>query len=386
MRKFIWLGLLPFLMIGCLERELVTNPADSGTVELQAKKVPTVVTPGKSYAVMVMLKGEPDQQIPSVTLDILSENAQTKIMTLQCYDDGDKDRLGNGDVVAHDGIYSQKLVWPSAYSGSDKLLFQFSVPLSDLTALKIPVTSLAFNPPVIRDIICPDSLVSGFSGQIALKAIVSDSSGLEDIVAVWLSGLQNGKQIFSDTLFDDGSRGDALAHDGVCTKVIDKTFSAGKQGEYTLQFQARDRAGLVSAVATRKMLIRNGRPLVSQVQMIKDLSRPASGTVTFLIEATVEDPQGLADIRSAKLSWKKPDNTFPAASPYALYDNGLAFDLSKWDYGYRGDLVANDGIYSIRGVFDSDDLLGDYTLGFQIEDLVGNKSVEVISKVTLRGD
>jgi len=43
-------------------------------------------------------------------------------------------------------------------------------------------------------------------------------------------------------------------------------------------------------------------------------------------------------------------------------------------------------VYSIRGVFDSGNLLGEYTLGFQAEDLVGNRTTEIFYKVTLIDD
>jgi len=384
MKKIIGVWLSLFFIAGCLERELPTETVVIPSVQLVKKSVPNVINPGRSYVVAVALTGESDRAIPFVTLEVLRETNGEKLLTVNCMDDGDQAHTGNGDVVAFDNIYSGKLIWPAGNIGLIKLVFHFSAPGTEATVLKVPVTSQDMHPPVLQSVSCPDSLASGFSGLKKIEAMVQDSTGVTDILGVLVTGFRSGIKIFSDTLYDDGSHSDPTPYDGRCTKMIDKTFSAGKSGQYELHFQAQDKAGLTSEVVKRMIHIDNGVPLLQQVVFEEQVQRPSTGTVTFLIEAHVDDPQGLADVKQVKMSWRKPDYTYPAASPYMLYDNGLPFDLSKWDYGYRGDVTAHDGVYSIRGVFDSDDLLGDYTLGFLIEDLVGNKSTESFYKVKLK--
>jgi hypothetical protein len=384
MKKYLWLGLVPLFLAGCLERKLPTDLKADSNGTLTQKSVPAIISPGRSYAVIVALSGVDTGEIPSVTLDVQREGTTEKLLTVQCYDDGDRSRTGNGDVVAFDNMYSQKISWPATLKGSMKVVFQFSIANSSISALRIPVSSMDVKPPVITAVQAPDSLKSGFSGTKKIEVTVADSTGLDDIFGVLLSAYQNGTRLFSDTLYDDGAAGDAVARDGHCTLAMDKSFAAGKGGAYELQLQAMDKGGLTSAIVKRNLVIENGAPLIVEVDMAREVQRPASGTITFLIEANISDPQGIRDIKQVRMSWQKPDGTFPAASPYTLFDNGLTFDLSKWDYGYRGDLLANDGIYSIRGVFDSANLLGDYTLGFIVEDLVGHKSTELFFKVTLK--
>ncbi|NLP10558.1 hypothetical protein GX408_09205 [bacterium] len=386
MKKKIWLALLPLLLAGCLERKMVINSHDPMDLELVRKSVPSVINPGRSYVLAVAVNGASADDIALVSLDILSETTMTKLMSMNLYDDGDKAHPGNGDVIAFDGVYTGQLLWPSTFTGPGTLIFEFSIPGASISPLRISVLSLAVHPPEITSLVCPDALPSGFSGFKTITVTVADSTGLDDILCVLMSGFQNGVVLFSDTLYDNGAGGDLIAGDGVCTLQMDSTYAAGKQGEYELRFHALDKAGLSSAATSRKMIISNSAPTIVKVTMAQQVDRPASGTVTFLIEAQVSDPQGSGDIKWVRLSWKKPDNSYPSASPYLLYDNGLPFDLSKWDYGYRGDVTANDGVYSIRGVFDSGNLLGEYTLGFQAEDLVGNRTEEIFYKVMLIDD
>mgnify|MGYP001190451995 CR=1 FL=1 len=365
---------------------MVIDSLDPTDLELVSKSVPAVINPGRSYVLAVAVNGASAGDIASVSLDILSETTLAKVMSVNLYDDGDKAHPGNGDVIAFDGVYTGRLLWPSAYVGPGNLIFEFSVPGGSVLPLKLPVQSLDVHPPEITSLVCPDVLPSGFSGFKTIAVSVADSTGLNDILCVLMSGFQNGVNLFSDTLYDNGADGDLTAGDGICTLQMDSTYAAGKQGEYDLRFHALDKAGLSSAMVSKKMVINNSAPAIVKVTMAQQVDRPASGTVTFLIEAQVSDPQGGRDIKWVRLSWKKPDNSYPSASPYQMYDNGLAFDLSKWDYGYRGDVAANDGVYSIRGVFDSGNLLGEYTLGFQAEDLVGNRTTEIFYKVTLIDD
>jgi len=384
MKKYFWLWLLPLFLAGCLERKLPTDLKTDSNGTLTAKSVPAIVSPGRSYMVSVALEGVAAGELPAITLDVFREGTSDKLLTVLCYDDGDRAGTGNGDVVAFDGIYAQRITWPSTLKGSLNVVFQFSAADPAVAALRIPVAAMDVKPPVITAVQAPDTLYSGFSGTQNMEVTVVDSTGLDDIMGVILGAFQGGERIFSDTLFDHGADGDAVARDGRCTLAMDRSYGAGKNGRYELEFQAVDKGGLTSAVVKHTLVIQNGTPQIVEVAMVREVQRPGSGTTTFLIEATIGDPQGLRDIKQVRMSWQKPDGTYPAASPYTLYDNGLAFDLSKWDYGYRGDVVANDGIYSIRGVFDSGNLLGDYKLGFIVEDLVGHKSAELFFTVTLK--
>jgi hypothetical protein len=375
MKKLLWLSLFALLFAGCLERKLPTASGGDDSIALQGKSIPAIINPGRSYLVMVQVIAASDALPQTVHLDIYKENSTEKLLSLLLYDDGNSSATNNGDVVAFDGIYSQRLTWPAAYQQAMNLSFQFSV--TSAAPLKIAVASQDGKPPTIQGVTCPDTLHSGFSGQQKIAVTVGDASGLQDIWGVVMTGWQNGAQVFGDTLFDNSAT-------GVCSVALNNTWSAAKSGTYELQFLAVDKSGLTSALVKKNMYVVNGAPAFGEILLAKEVQRPLTGTVTILIQAAVLDPQGLGDIKQVKLTWKKPDNSYPTASPYTLYDNGLPYDLSQWNLGYRGDLVANDGVFSITGVFDSGNLLGDYTLGFQVEDMVGNKSVQVFHIVTLK--
>ena len=107
--------------------------------------------------------------------------------------------------------------------------------------------------------------------------------------------------------------------------------------------------------------------------------------VAFLITVRIDDDQTLLDVNDVKLEWKKPDGTYSLNSPFDLYDNGLPWneDFTGWDDGWRGDENAGDGIYSITGIFDPNQPLGDYELTFYARDFSGNTSERITRIITL---
>ncbi len=171
----------------------------------------------------------------------------------------------------------------------------------------------------------------------------------------------------------------------------DSSFAVGKKGNYDILFEAVDRSGMKSIPESRPLLIGNNAPILSDVTAPSVFERPNGNkynTEKFLITIRVRDSQSLQDIKFVKMIWKKPDSTFSENSPFTLYDNGLPFhdDFSGWDQGYRGDLVAGDGIFSITGFFNSPQPLGDYLLTFYAQDLAGNTSENITYIITLKDD
>jgi len=385
MRKLCLCAILTVLA-GCSERELpVPIKADSVPV-LEKHIIPSFVNPGKSFMVTIQVKNAAPADVDSVSLSI-RKAGETGSVHFALFDDGAAMHENDEDVVAHDGIFSQKISWQASIQQREEFIFRFEATdkqNQQSEPLEVTVVSIANSPPRIAAISMPDSLPSGFDGLQYIKVTATDSNEVDDIVQVNYRGSRNDTTFFQGTLKDDGLGGDEMAGDGVFSVSLDRSFAITKKGSYEMVFEAQDKSGSKSQPASRALLIGNGAPIGSNISAPDSVKRPTTGTTSRLITIRVDDPQTLKDVKSARLEWKKPDGSFPSTGPYfTIYDNGLPFDVSKWDLGYRGDAVAGDGVYSITGVFDSDDLLGPYTLTFQIEDWVGNKSVPLVHIIRL---
>ncbi len=383
MRTFILLSVV--MLLSCSERELPTVPVSDEPVELEIREMPKVLNPNRSFFVAVQANG--DRNIDWIELDIIPETGPDPVQSARLYDDGGAQHPNDGDIVAHDNVFSQNVLWnpPSTVQQDYRLQFvakSGEQVLSD--PLEQTVLSLRILPPRIVSVEMPDLLPNGYQETRFINVEVQDSSGLDDISQVLVQGFQGGAQRFVVELQDTGLGGDVLEDDGIYSASLEPFFAARKKGSYDLFIIARDRSGSTSEQVKRTLIIENQPPVLSAPVLADSVARPASGQLAhFLIEINAMDPQTLQDISGVILTWKKPDGTFSANSPFTLYDNGLAFDINKWNQGYRGDKQANDGIYSLTGIFDDDDAFGTYTLEFTATDWLGQKSEPIVRQVEL---
>lgn len=112
-------------------------------------------------------------------------------------------------------------------------------------------------PPVIEEVMAPDT-VSRNAGQPILLAVrVSDPAGLADIQSVVFSttkpdGTASSGNPFA--LFDDGTQGDVTAGDGVYSLAI-SISPANVLGDYQFEFVAQDRAGNVGTPVVHTLTV-----------------------------------------------------------------------------------------------------------------------------------
>ncbi len=378
MKKLVWMLFLG-IIAGC-SRELPQEPVDNSVPEIEPKQIPEVINPGEQYHVMVKVKNA--DGVDSVRLDILTAD-ETVLSTHYLYDDGAAIHPDDGDVVAHDGIFSQKILFQTDIEEKHTLIWRFKIENESGSASKpldVNVSAFANKAPVITNVTLPDSLPSGFDGTRIIQATASDSNGLDDLHHVEYQAFLKGELYFTEKLTEP-------TDEGVYTQQVTNEFAIAKApGIYTLKFKAVDKSKATSDIVERPLYIGNTPPVLSEPSVVDSVKRPPEGMMTaFLITIHVSDPQTLKDVKDVKLEWKKPDGTFSQNSPFDLYDNGLSWneDFTGWDEGYRGDETAGDGVYSITGIFDPDQPLGLYTLTFYAFDFAGNKSEKVVQHVYL---
>jgi len=377
--KIIVFPLLCIFFISCSQRELPQQNTTIEPLSLDVVSVPAVVNPGGAYLISAHVVG--GAGVDSVQLDVLTAENALLLKTFWLYDDGGANHTEDGDQVAFDNVFSQRIVWAVDVGDAQKLTWRFQA--TDVAgAISEPVdhtvSARENSAPVLLKVETPDSLPSGFEGQLSFRVEAADSNGVDDIDKVMYSAFHNGVLNFEQIL-EPGETA------GVYVQNVERTFAAGKKGAYTLKFKAIDKSGTESAVVERVVNIGNNAPTLLDFVHADSVQQPQEGKiVAFLISVRVEDEQSLVDVKDVKLEWKKPDSTYSQNSPFDLYDNGLPWnqDFQGWDDGWRGDENAGDGIYSITGIFDPNQPIGDYELTFYAADFAGNQSERITRIVT----
>lgn len=111
-------------------------------------------------------------------------------------------------------------------------------------------------PPVIEEIIAPDTVTRPQSGSVSFQiiAVASDPQGIANISTVEFWNINSPQSKFA--LSDDGSdqSGDQTAGDGRFTITV-SVNSGNAPGENTFAFQATDRSGLKSEVVQKVITI-----------------------------------------------------------------------------------------------------------------------------------
>lgn len=178
-------------------------------------------------------------------------------------------------------------------------------------------------------------------------------------------------------LFDNGkiANGDAAANDDIYSAkiVID---SNNINGNYELKYFVTDNLDFTKQVATAKYHYNNGKSNVAPL-LSEDIVDPDTLVVDTIkviwckIKAT--DENGKNDISKVYFIVYKPNGT-TNNSQLELYDDG---DISN-----HGDLVANDGIYSLLISVNESNDKGAYRFEFRAKDR-SNKLSNIINHTVL---
>jgi len=99
-----------------------------------------------------------------------------------------------------------------------------------------------------------------------------------------------------------------------------------------------------------QVIRKNSRPIITSIIMPDSLTlgQIPSPDSSFLVQAAVTDSDGINDIQFVYFYSRKPDNTIGNCGyPAQLYDDGSLDIIFPPNYR-SGDIVAGDGIYSLR--------------------------------------
>ncbi len=387
--------LICILIVACactkspVERETDSSP------ELTEVQAPSLVNPADTYLFQATVTDPQGlANVHHVLVSFFRDSANDPFAYDSLWDDGASLHPEDGDIVAKDGIFSQRIKWLFSEEGSAFFTLRFQAFDNDSNAsntIERDVIAQKNDAPRILSVAMPDTVYSGFSGERFFKVEVSDSQGIENIAQVSFEGFQGGSRMFWGECYNDGSRGDDVAGDSYFTLGFDSAYAAAKRGAYLLQFRAADLLDQQSELFEKEIFFENEPPLLGEVVIPDSVAKPSTGVTLVLMTIVVNDPQSLVDIEFVGFTSRTPDSTYANnGNPIPMVDNGLAFYPGQMQA--YGDRVAADGIFSFTLPVYADaeaaqwDAQGRpvqegwYEFTFHAEDKVGNGSDEIVKQ------
>ena len=150
----------------------------------------------------------------------------------------------------------------------------------------------------------------------------------------------------------------SIQHDGKISIEIKESDI----GNYLLQvYGTNSETNNSNSIITNFIVLRENDPPVIEQVIAPDTLIVDMPTVPFVISVKVSDPQGLSDINRVYFNSYRPDGVPASGNPFNMFDDGDR-------YGPSGDLVANDGIFSLSITITQENLKGTYRFDFYVTD------------------
>ncbi len=322
--------------------------------------------------------------LTGVYLTVHESSGGEEIFSDSLYDEGSYHYPDAGDVLAGDGVFSNRFQTADISESVDQAEYIFRFIAFDMQnhESKIWENIITFgpnSPPVIHQISVPDSL--SFQNENTIFSItVSDSDGIEDIAQAYFESksLNRGFTLYEQDLYNDGdfeNHGDLLAGDSIFSTKIMTEFLAGKKGQYDLIFHVQDTNEEENINEAKHLIYIENFESEFVTFNIPDVISIPPGSGEFnreMMTAEVTDPEGLADIDSVYFFSLKPDSSLANnGQPFIMVDNGLPYNAGN-PLIETGDEKSGDGIYSLSLLVYNGSIPGEYTFSFYIRDKAGN--------------
>jgi|GEM_PF-1747212 len=318
-----------------------------------------------TWVVEVRLDGT-GGNIGMVTMEFFPPSSPTPTLEKTLQDDG-----SDVDRAAGDGIYSTSIE-SALFTEFNDYFFRFVVRDVNGDAGRPFVVIVRGRKqfgmaPEFTDVAAPRMVNGTQVNEVLVAATLMDPEGPADLDTVQFrilladnSEVPNSRQ----RMLDDGTGGDVIAGDGTFSALLQVPSSGDTVLDYTLSFQARDKAGLQAPPVSRRMIVGfDDSPFISNLIAPRQVVLNPDQSTLIQITLDVRDPQGLGDIVLVQFRSFLPNGQEAGNSPIELFDTGNA---------QVGDEAAGDGIYS-RIVFlpPTGVMLGDFRWLFEARDSSG---------------
>ena len=305
--------------------------------------------------------------LSQVNFSLINEMDLILISPAPMYDTG-----LDGDIIRNDGVYTFQLTPKTSNLSPGQFFVHFQAIDHDGNESEIAMDTVLVesggdgSAPTITTVDFPESLSIDSDTVLTLVVRAEDEDG--DLNGLDLSIYQENSldPFLSATLI--------LANNNEFRMDLNTSIFTQTRSNYLFRFSAFDLLENKSKPVVRKFYLErtasNDPPQVLSVSAPDTVSK--SGETNFLITVEATDPQGLQDITQVVLNSFKPDGSPSVGNPFFLRDDGIG-----------GDVMADDGTYSIRVGFDQSNTSGTYRFEFHAKDKTGAVSNILIHLITL---
>lgn len=373
--KRLWLVLFSALLIlpGC-EEELGPEGPEQETFSVSAVSVPRLLNLGNPRFYTISYKvthPEGLSVINNVTLDVVENDLVTVIQSLELFDDGGTVNPDAQDVIAGDGVYTNRLFSdPQVFSAGDLQIRATATTTGNeqVASIFADAEAVENSEPLIVNAVLPDSLRSGNSNFLSVEVIDPDELSNINTVTAELQNLAGSTLRTLELTLQPGGNETRGTYAG----TMDSSFAAERQGDFQLAYQAEDLVGAASNILNGPIFLENLGPYLNNVQLADTVQLPTAGADTLVVRVKANDPQGLTDLEMVEVTIQRVGGS-PAV--IEMFDNG-DFD------GFR-DEVAGDGIYSRGLVLSQSSTPGKFFFTFEGQDKVANISAAVVDSLVI---
>jgi len=230
---------------------------------------------------------------------------------------------------------------------------------------RTPVNHAAEVEPLLQKVTLNYSQVTK---TLFIAAQVDDPQGLADIDSVDFrlirlpsANAETGMLFLQGRLYDDGTQGDIIIHDGIFSHLISADILSGYEGYYRVEVQAFDVDGHSSAIIKAEALVQANTP--PSLFLLEAPTTFEKGD-TLLFRMRVTDLQGYGDIAAVTYTVLQPTGILVSHPSFALRDDGKF-----------GDEHAHDGIFTVQQPSNRESKLqGLFTFNFVGRDIHGASS------------
>lgn len=304
--------------------------------------------------------------VENVTVSFLTSDQSTVLLNLPLYDDGAEEHPDDGDVIARDGVFSNRFVPVAASFPQGSVSLQVDV-TDDAgeryESAPLTVTVFPNTPPQLLAISAPDTLFAG-NPPVLFAGEAQDADSLVDLSTVRMR-LKRGNAVINTFSL---SLQEALDFDrGRFGRLFDSSFAAGRDSLYTLEFQAIDLSDDVSNTLSQTIFLENLPPTIANSAVRDSINLPPAGSIdTLQVKLSANDSQGLSDLATVNFTLTLIGGN--TNGPFAMFDDGSGGGVDN------GDTVPNDGRYSLILQLNSGNTPGTYVFEFRATDKVGQVS------------
>jgi len=374
MLKRFWLVLISALLIlPACEEELGPEGPEPETFSVSAVSVPSLLNLGspRFYTISYeVTHPEGLSVISGVSLNVLASDMTTVLATLELFDDGGNTNPDAQDVIAGDGVYTNRLFSdPQVFSAGDVFIRATATANGEQISSQVANAAAVENSaPVITNAVLPDSLRSGQSAQLSVEVTDPDELSNINFVEVQLQSLSGSTLRTLSLALQAGG----TSTTGTFSGTMDSSFAAERQGDFQLAYQAEDLVGALSNVISGPIFLENLAPFLTNVQLADTVQLPATGQDTLVVRVKVNDPQGISDLEKVEVTIQRVGGT---PTVIEMFDNG--------DFIGTRDEVAGDGIYSRGLVLSQSSTAGKFFFTFEGSDKVTNVSAAVVDSLVI---